>query len=208
MRFKSRLVAAFGGTALVLGLASGCSSTDKNPDAPLEMEVQESKIIEEGVPGGVATRTTKMRAKVTDINYETRSVTLEDSKGHSKTIKVGPEAKKFNQIVKGDTVAIEYIEEQVIYLSDADKHEEDKAALVASNSKDDGSPGAMAIEVIELVATVTAVDLENHSVTLTFSNGKTVEQDVRSDVEILDSHVGRQVVIRHTTAFALEIEKE
>ena len=205
---KKRMYVALGGMALVLGMASGCSSTTKNPDAPLEMQVEESKVVEQGVPGGVATRTTKMRAKVTDINYETRSITLEDSKGNSKTVEVGPEAKKFDQIEKGDTVAIEYIEEQVIYLSDADKHEEDKAALVASNEKEDGTPGAMAMEVIELVATVTAVDLENHSVTLTFSNGKTIEQDVRPDVEILESHVGRQVVIRHTTAFALEIEKE
>jgi hypothetical protein len=208
MKSKNRLFLALGGTALVLSLASGCSSTNKNPDAPLEMQVEETKVVEQGVPGGVATRTTKLRATVTDINYETRSITLEDSDGNSKTVEVGPEAQKFDQIAKGDTVAIEYIEEQVIYLNDADKHEEDKAALVASNEKEDGSPGAMAIEVIELVATVTAVDLENHSVTLTFSNGKTVEQNVRPDVEILESHVGRQVVIRHTNAFALEIEKQ
>ena len=104
-------------------------------------------------------------------------------------------------------VSIEYVEEQIVYLSDEDKHVEESAAIAAAAAPDGEAPGAQAVQVIELVATVTAVDLEKHSVTLSFSNGTEVEQDVRPDVEILESHVGRQVVVQHTTAIAISIDK-
>jgi hypothetical protein len=192
---------------LIFSLVAGCASTSQKVDKPLEAKVDEKKEIVEGVPGGVATRTSKIEAKVTDIDYQKRSVTLTDAEGNSRTMTLGPEVRQFDALSKGDDVSIEYIEEQVVYLSDEDKYVEDRAALTGGVSPDASSPGSASVEVIELVATVTAVDLENHSATLVFSNGKTFEQEVRPDVELLESYVGRQVVIRHTTAIAIAVEK-
>lgn len=207
MNLNINAFSILGVMALIFSLISGCAASGKKADTPLEAEVDEKIITEEGVPGGVATRTSIIKAKVTDIDYQKRSVTLQDAKGNTKTMTLGPEVRQFDALSKGDAVSIEYIEEQVVYLSDKDKYVEDRAALTGGVSPDASSPGSASVEVIELVATVTAVDLENHSATLVFSNGKTVEQDVRPDVELLESHVGRQVVIRHTTAIAISVEK-
>lgn len=207
MKLNINAFSLLGVIALFSSLVVGCASSDKKAATPLTAKVDEKKEVVEGVPGGVATRTSTITAKVAAIDYEKRSVTLQDEEGHSRTMTLGPEVRQFDALSKGDDVSIEYIEEQVVYLSDENEYVEDRAALTGGVSPDASSPGSASVEVIELVATVTAVDLENHSVTLLFSNGKSVEQDVRPDVEILESHVGRQVVMRHTTAIAISVEK-
>ncbi|KZZ13677.1 hypothetical protein A3751_19305, partial [Oleiphilus sp. HI0080] len=136
-----------------------------------------------------------------------RSVSLEDDKGNRRTITVGPEVVNFDQVSKGDKVVIEYVEEQVVYVNDVDEHSEDSVAVAEAVAAEGEVPGAMAVEVVEVVATVSAVDLESHTATLTFSDGTTVVQAVRPDVELLESHVGREVVIKHTTAMAIAVEK-
>lgn len=207
MKLNANAFSMLGIITLFFSLLVGCASTDKKAAPPLEAKVDEKKEIVEGVPGGVATRTSRIEAKVTAIDYQKRLGTLADEEGNSRTMTLGPEVRQFDALSKGDDVSIEYIEEQVVYLSDEDKYVEDRAALTGGVSPDAASPGSASVEVIELVATVTAVDLEKHSATLVFSNGKTVEQEVRPDVELLESHVGRQVVIRHTTAIAISVKK-
>lgn len=68
------------------------------------------------MPGGVTTRTARITATVTAIDYEKRSVTLQDGKGGHKTLAVGPEVINFNQVEKGDRVKLVYVEEMIVYL--------------------------------------------------------------------------------------------
>lgn len=203
--FKS--LPSLGASALVLTLIAGCGQAKEDTAAPLDSKVNETVVTLDGVPGGLATRVAKMEATVADIDYEKRSVSLEDGKGNRRTITVGPEVVNFDQIAKGDKVSIEYTEEQVVYLSDVEEHAEESVAVAEVRAAEGEVPGALAVEVVEIVATVTAVDLENHTATLTFSNGASVVHAVRPDVELLESHVGREVVIQHTTAMAIAVEK-
>jgi hypothetical protein len=46
-------------------------------------------------------------SKVTDIDYQTRTVTLTDSDGRIRTIKVSHEISNLNKVKKGDTVTVE-----------------------------------------------------------------------------------------------------
>ncbi|KZZ77915.1 hypothetical protein A3765_22755 [Oleiphilus sp. HI0130] len=192
---------------MALTLIAGCGQAKEDTTAPLDSKVNETVVTLDGVPGGVATRVAKMEAMVAEIDYEKRSVSLEDDKGNRRTITVGPEVVNFDQVSKGDKVVIEYVEEQVVYVNDVDEHSEDSVAVAEAVAAEGEVPGAMAVEVVEVVATVSAVDLESHTATLTFSDGTTVVQAVRPDVELLESHVGREVVIKHTTAMAIAVEK-
>ncbi len=207
MKKSFKLRPSLGASALVVTLIAGSVQAKEDTAAPLESKVNETLVTLDGVPGGLATRVAIMEATVADIDYEKRSVSLEDGKGSRRTITVGPEVVNFDQIAKGDTVSIEYIEEQVIYLSDVDEHAEESVAVAEVRAAEGEVPGALAVEVVEIVAKVTAVDLENHTATLTFSNGTSVVHAVRPDVELLESHVGREVVIQHTTAMAIAVEK-
>ncbi|KZZ78477.1 hypothetical protein A3767_13000 [Oleiphilus sp. HI0133] len=207
MRKSLKSLPSLGASALALTLIAGCGQAKEDTTAPLDSKVNETVVTLDGVPGGVATRVAKMEAMVAEIDYEKRSVSLEDDKGNRRTITVGPEVVNFDQVSKGDKVVIEYVEEQVVYVNDVDEHSEDSVAVAEAVAAEGEVPGAMAVEVVEVVATVSAVDLESHTATLTFSDGTTVVQAVRPDVELLESHVGREVVIKHTTAMAIAVEK-
>jgi hypothetical protein len=65
-------------------------------------------------PGGVAVRTATMTATVEAIDYKTRKITLKGPQGNSRSFTVGPEAKRFNEVKKGDQVTISYTEATAI----------------------------------------------------------------------------------------------
>lgn len=55
-------------------------------------------------PMGMAVDTTVVSGTVTAIDYDKRLVTLLGPAGNSHTVEVGPAAKKFNQVKKGDVI--------------------------------------------------------------------------------------------------------
>jgi len=57
-------------------------------------------------PGVVAVRTVQATATVTAIDYKARTVTLKAVDGTETTLKVGPQAKRFNEVKKGDQVTV------------------------------------------------------------------------------------------------------
>ena len=59
-------------------------------------------------PGGVATQTVELTAKVVEIDYKNRTVTLEGPKGGKRTLHVGDEVQRFDQVKKGDMVHVRY----------------------------------------------------------------------------------------------------
>ncbi len=65
-------------------------------------------------PGGTMMRTATMTATVEAIDYKKRTVKLKGPQGNSRTFTVGPEAKRFNEVKKGDQVTISYTEATAI----------------------------------------------------------------------------------------------
>ena len=57
-------------------------------------------------PMGVMVDTTVITGAVTAIDYDKRTVTLLGPEGNSRTLEVGPAAKKFNAVKKGDNVVL------------------------------------------------------------------------------------------------------
>ncbi len=50
----------------------------------------------------------KLKTRVESIDYDTRMVTFKNRKGVLTTYKVGPQAKRFNDIRRGDMLVVEY----------------------------------------------------------------------------------------------------
>jgi hypothetical protein len=61
-------------------------------------------------PGGLVANTKTITAKVTEIDYKTRMVTLTGPEGNSLTFEAGPDVKRLNDVKKDDTVTIRYTE--------------------------------------------------------------------------------------------------
>ena len=59
-------------------------------------------------PSGTRIIEGKLKTRVESIDYDTRMITFKNRKGVLTTYKVGPEAKRFNEIRKGDMLVAEY----------------------------------------------------------------------------------------------------
>lgn len=59
-------------------------------------------------PGGTIETTGHLMARVEDIDYQSRMVTLKMPQGDTMSLKVGGQVKSFNEIKKGDEVVVRY----------------------------------------------------------------------------------------------------
>lgn len=89
--------------------------TPKGVAAPSAGQMTKVKAAKPGEkPGVVAVRTTQVTATVTAIDYKARTVTLKAVDGTETTLKVGPQAKRFNEVKKGDEVTVNMTEATAI----------------------------------------------------------------------------------------------
>ncbi|MCF8033566.1 MAG: copper-binding protein [Desulfarculaceae bacterium] len=58
------------------------------------------------MPGGLVAEVVEMRAQVVAIDYKARTVSLKGPEGAVRTLKIGPEAKNFDKVKKGDDVVL------------------------------------------------------------------------------------------------------
>jgi hypothetical protein len=65
-------------------------------------------------PRRVEVNTHEVVATVEAIDYKARTVTLRGPEGNTRTLKVGPEAKRFDNVKKGDEVYVSYTETTAI----------------------------------------------------------------------------------------------
>ena len=65
-------------------------------------------------PGVIAVDTIEMTARVEDINYKNRTVTLRGPQQKTVTFKVGKEVKRFDEVKKGDEVVVRHTEQLAV----------------------------------------------------------------------------------------------
>lgn len=84
----------------------------RKPDGQPTTETTEAvQVAQRGhKPESTVVRAVTSVATVTDIDYKKRMVTLKRSDGTSKTIHVGPDVKRLNDVKKGDQVVVEITE--------------------------------------------------------------------------------------------------
>jgi hypothetical protein len=81
---------------------------DEPPFAQKERSVQVAAPGER--PAAVAVDTTELRARVEDIDYKNRTVTLRAPQQKTTTIKVSKEVKRFDEVKKGDEIVVRHTE--------------------------------------------------------------------------------------------------
>lgn len=193
---------------LMLGasLLTGCSSQGK--DEALASEGQTTQVIQEGVPGGVATQVEEINAVVSAINYATSSVTLEDAQGHQRSFTASPEMINFPQLEVGDKVNATVVLEQVVYLREPGESSTDSAAAVVATAPAGTKPGMLVADSVEITAVVKGIDTVLQTATLEFADGSRKTVKVRPDVQLKTEHLNRQVVIRLSSALALRVQAQ
>jgi Cu/Ag efflux protein CusF len=81
----------------------------KSTGEPMAEETQSVTRAKPGEkPGGTIKTTGHMTARVEDIDYQSRMVTLKMPQGETMSLKVGDQVKSLNEIKKGDEVVVQY----------------------------------------------------------------------------------------------------
>jgi len=180
-------------------------SCNSSPQAKAEHAKTAS--YEPGVPGGIAVETTTLTARVVSVFDSSREVVLDLPDGSRKLVKCGPEIVNFDQLHKDDMVKTTVTEEVAIAMgTESDPPDAGRATVVALAPKG-GRPGGIMASTTQVTATVTSIDLANHTAMLTFPDGQTHKVVVRPDVDLAKRKVGEKVVIRKTDAFAISLVK-
>lgn len=159
--------------------------------------------IEEGVPGGAVVSTLQVTAEVVAIDHFNRSASLLRPDGETVTIKVGPEAMHFEEIVVGDMVQVTFVEELIVSVDKSGTAMSGSASAVALGAQ----AGGMAEMINQVVATVSAIDQVNRTATLQFEDGTERTIPVRSDIDLSEHKPGEKVVFQVTEMMAIDIQK-
>ncbi len=191
---RSLLIGSFG---LVATTALG---QEGKPAAGKEKEAAKPRI----VVGDIV----ELKAKVDSVDQAKRLVTLTDSKGETVTVKAGPAVKNLDQIKAGDELVLKYFESIALFVrkaADAPSASDTTAVAVAAKGQE---PGAVVVDVAEYKATVEAVHPALRRITLKGPDGKKRSFRVHEDYKAFgEIKKGDELVIRHTEALAVSIEK-
>jgi hypothetical protein len=105
-------------------------------------------------------------ATVVAIDRVDRNVTLRGPDGNVVTVEVGYEARNFDQIEIGDQVKVEYYEAVAMYIGKHGQKPDAVAGLVTARAAKGDKPAGVAVEVVDVAATVHAIDKKKRTVTL------------------------------------------
>jgi len=187
---KTRLFMVLTTVIMVTALALGASTTVK---AQQGVELSEVSVI---------------TAKVVAIDRVDRNVTLLGPDGNVVTVEVSHAARNFDQIEIGDQVKVEYFEAVALYIGKEGQKPEAVAGLVTARAAKGDKPAGVAVEVVDVAATVHAIDKKKRTVTLKGPDGKLVKTKVDKSVKGFDTlKVGDSIHARFTEAIAISVEK-
>ena len=110
-------------------------------------------------------------------------------------------------VILGDEVRIEFFESVALFLgSPADKPVESETQVMHTAAKGD-KPGMVAVDVLEVIATVVAIDKENMKVKLKGPDGNVVTVKVDPAMGNLENiKVGDNIHARYTEALAISVQ--
>nr|MBL8410730.1 hypothetical protein [Dechloromonas sp.] len=158
-------------------------------------------------PGqGLAAESIQVQGKVKAIDKKKRNVVVVGEQGNEVTITVGPEARNFDQLRKGDIVTLTYVQALVIELQKvsgkvvSERLESEQAVRTKLGDK----PGGIVQRSIRVVAEVMAVDTSKNMVTLRGPK-RTVEMAVNNPAQLKEVKVGDQIEAVYLEAVGLEV---
>lgn len=159
-------------------------------------------------PGVESSTSVTAKATVQDIDYKDRTVTLKGESGKIFTVKVGEEARNFNQIKKGDQVTFRHVESLALAIHKSDEPPSATEQQMLLRAQPGEKPAGAEIKTTQVTATVEKIDRDKREVTLRLPEGKTRTLKVGKDVEAFDRlKEGDQVAATFTEAFMIAVTK-
>jgi hypothetical protein len=159
-------------------------------------------------PGVVVADLTELTATVDSVDYHKRLVTLTGPRGNTVTVKAGPQVKNLDQVKVGDQLVIQHYESVALFVRKSGEPPAATEVAAVALAPKGQEPGGVAVDTVELSATVEAIDYAKRTVTLKGPEGRTRTIKVDPGVErFREIKAGDEVVVRHTEAPAISVGK-
>lgn len=148
---------------------------------------------------------------VTEINKETRDITLLGPQGNLMTIEAGPEVKRFDEIAVGDVIVFDY---WTYILAEFRRPTAEELAeplvIVAEGGKapDDMAPGAVLGAVVKAVVSIEVLNRPYMQVTVRGPQGNYTTLPMQDKNLIEQLNVGEIVILTYAEAVAVSLEKK
>jgi hypothetical protein len=163
----------------------------------------------EDSPGSMVGNAVIMSATVEAIDKADRKITLKGPEGNVFTIVAGEEVRNFKEIKVGDEVHAEYYQSVAVSLGKPGEEPEVTASVGAVRAEKGKKPGAVAVETVDVVVPVRAIDRENRTVTFQGPSGILRTVGVDDGIMSYDQlKVGDTIQLRYTEAVAIWVTKE
>jgi hypothetical protein len=157
------------------------------------------------IPGATETVT----ATVESIDRTNRTVTLKNQDGDYNVLVVPASFTRFDSLNVGDQITTRYYENIVLRKKPAGEPDVDQVSggVTRSNPTATGTSGRTAAHQRTITATVTAIDLNVPSITLSGPNGWNYSSRVKDKDALKDVEVGDKVDITWTEAVILSLDQ-
>lgn len=184
------------------GVTSAASEKMATPVTEATRAVEPSA----GKPGGAEGELVVVTAKVKAIDKKNRIVTLKSPDGKESKVKCGPEVRNFPQIRVGDDVTAEFLETVELFVTAPQGKPSANQSKAVERAPLGSKPGIVAVETVEVSATVEAIDYTTREVKLKGSEGKTMRVKAGPEVKRLNEvKKGDTVVARLTQAVSIKV---
>lgn len=149
--------------------------------------------------------TVKVSAKVTAIDKADRLLALQTADGGETIVKVGPEARNFDQIKVGDVVNAEYQYAAVVSLKKGPGVRGTTEATSSARSKAGDKPAGTIMKEGSLTANVVGVDAAKGTITVKGPAGRVVQGKVADKALLKEVKVGDQVEVDYVASLAIQV---
>jgi Cu/Ag efflux protein CusF len=159
-------------------------------------------------PGGTIVEVSTITATVEAIDYKTRMVTLKGPEGNMVTVKVGEEAKNFNQVAKGDKVTFDYYAALAIDVQKSKGEPQSVQTQKITRSEPGDKPGGTIESTAYITAKVEKIDYKSRMVTLRGPEGNIMTFKAGDQVKRLNAvGVSDEVVVQYVLAVVISVKK-
>ncbi len=161
-----------------------------------------------GKPGVVMVEVAELKAKVDAVDPVKRLVTVTGPRGNTVMLKVGPEVKNLDQVKAGDQIVARYYDSVALFVRKSSEPPAAGEVAAVQVAPKGAKPGAVAVDTVEVTATVEAIDYQKRTVTLKGPEGKTRTIKVDPGVKRFNEvKKGDELVLRYTEALAISVQK-
>ena len=151
-----------------------------------------------------------MQGTITDIDAETREITLMGTDGGLVTITAGEDVERFDEIAVDDVIKFDYYTYIKAEFRDPTPEEVAEPIQIiaeAGKAPEGMDPAAVVGAVVKAVVTIEALNRPFMVATVSGPNGNYVSIPMEDEKLMTELHIGEVLILTYAEAVAVELEK-